>query len=213
MTTSTLGHALLGLLARRPATGYELAGLLRRPVGHFWHARHSQIYPELGRLEAAGLVRHTVTTGAGPRPTKRYRITARGGRQLRQWLVSTAPDVDPREILVRVYSLWVLPQDEALEVLSAIRRHHEGVLASYREIRAGRRPPVGGGLLPTDPDFAARATLEWGISFEENRIRWCDWLTGSVRAGEWVEPQWVDTEWADLPWADLPSADRTGLPC
>ncbi len=196
MTTSTLGNALLGLLARRPATGYELARLLRRPIGHFWHARHSQIYPELGRLEAAALIRHTVIAGPGPRPTKRYRITAAGRRQLRQWLLATTPEVDPREVLLRVYSLWVLDQEEALQVVTTIRRHHERVLGSYRQIHAETPADVETGLVPTDPEFAARATLEWGITFEENRIRWCDWLLHSVQAQGWVSPAWA--ELADL---------------
>ena len=49
---TTLGYALLGLLARRPLSGYDLAGQLKVPVVFFWHARISQIYPELARLEA-----------------------------------------------------------------------------------------------------------------------------------------------------------------
>src|SRR3712207_7015289 len=57
---TTLGYALLGLLAREPLSGYDLAQRLKGRVGFFWQARHSQIYPELGRLEAAGLVRHAV---------------------------------------------------------------------------------------------------------------------------------------------------------
>ena len=51
VVTSTLGFALLGLLARGPLSGYDISAQLARGVGPFWHARHSQIYPELARLE------------------------------------------------------------------------------------------------------------------------------------------------------------------
>lgn len=44
---STLGYAILGLLAAQPQTGYDLARLMRTPIGYMWTARHSQIYPEL----------------------------------------------------------------------------------------------------------------------------------------------------------------------
>lgn len=44
---TTLGHVLLGLLARAPASGYDLAQKLKGPVDFFWQARHSQIYPSL----------------------------------------------------------------------------------------------------------------------------------------------------------------------
>src|SRR5690606_24488121 len=61
---STLGFALLSLLTRGPATGYDLAQRMKAPIGHFWTAKHSQIYPELARLAEAGHVR--VRSGAGP---------------------------------------------------------------------------------------------------------------------------------------------------
>ena len=66
--TSTLGYAILGLLADGPQTGYDLTRRMERPVGFYWTARHSQIYPELARLEAAGLVRHRSSTGRGRCP-------------------------------------------------------------------------------------------------------------------------------------------------
>ena len=45
----SLRHALLGLLAVQPATGYELAQKFDASLGTAWHASHSQIYPELAR--------------------------------------------------------------------------------------------------------------------------------------------------------------------
>ena len=37
-------------MARRALSGYDLAREMKRPVGYFWQARHSQIYPQLARL-------------------------------------------------------------------------------------------------------------------------------------------------------------------
>ena len=87
--TSTLGYAILGLLARRPRTGYDLARLMERPVGWFWTASHSQIYPELGKLERAGLVE---VVGRGARQSKTYGLTDPGRDELRRWLVEVEPD-------------------------------------------------------------------------------------------------------------------------
>lgn len=170
--TSTLGHALLGLLARAPSTGYDLARVLKRPVGFFWSAGHSQIYPELGRLEAAGLVRHTVVDGAGPRATKRYRLTPAGRRELRSWLLSTTSEVDEREILLRAYLLFVLSPAEAATVVQALREHHVGMLGRFVQSRRDFPEDTGGWTA----DVTARATLEWGITFETGRVRWCDGL-------------------------------------
>jgi DNA-binding PadR family transcriptional regulator len=176
---STLGFALLGLLAREPATGYDLSQELRRPVGYFWRARHSQVYPALAALEADGLVEHTVHAGPGPRPTKRYAVTAAGLEAVRGWLRSTTPDVDDREILLRVYLVWLLPPDDARAMLVAIRRHHESTLEHFRAlsdpgaIEAAR-------LEPREPAFGRLATLAWGIEFEERRLAWVEGLIADL---------------------------------
>lgn len=171
--TSTLGHALLGLLAREPATGYDLARALRRPVGYFWSAGHSQVYPELARLEGDGLVRHTVVAGAGPRDTKRYRLTPTGRKALRSWLLATTVDVDDREVLLRAYLLFVLTPAEAAGVVRVLRTHHERTLAAYDALDLA--DPAGWG-----PALTEHATWEWGRTFERERIAWCDALLARV---------------------------------
>jgi DNA-binding PadR family transcriptional regulator len=176
---STLGFALLGLLAREPATGYELSQELRRPVGYFWRARHSQVYPALAALEADGLVEHTVHAGPGPRPTKRYAVTPAGLEAVRGWLRSTTPEVDDREILLRVYLVWLLPPKDARAMLLAVRRHHEATLEHYR----GQSQPgavEAARLEPREPAFGRLATLAWGIEFEERRIAWVAGLVADL---------------------------------
>ena len=49
----SLRHALLGLLAEHPASGYELTKQFERSLAHVWSAKHSQIYPELAKMAAA----------------------------------------------------------------------------------------------------------------------------------------------------------------
>lgn len=168
----TLGFALLGLLARQCATGYDLARDLRRPVGYFWRAQHSQIYPTLAQLEADGLVTHQVIAGPGPRPTKRYRATRTGRSAVRRWLRATTPEVDDREILLRVYLVWLLPAGDAVAMLGAIKEHHERSLDHYLNKADVRKPTTVPS--PRDPLFGDRATLEWGIEFERGRIAWLD---------------------------------------
>jgi DNA-binding PadR family transcriptional regulator len=89
---STLGYALLGLLAREPLSGYDLAQRMKQRVGYFWQAAgHSHIYPELGRLEAGGLATHEVVA-QDERPAKKvYAITDAGRAALRRWVTEPAP--------------------------------------------------------------------------------------------------------------------------
>lgn len=94
----SLRHALLALLEAGPMTGYELAKQFDVSVDHLWHAPHSQIYPELRRMEADGLV-VAESIARGERATKRaYSLTAAGGEELVAWvcrLEESPPVRDP----------------------------------------------------------------------------------------------------------------------
>ena len=177
---STLGYALLGLLARRDATGYDLARRMETPIGYFWRARHSQIYPELARLESAGLVRHEVVEGAGPRPTKLYSATPAGTAELTAWV--TGPlDPDPgRDIeTLRVWSIWRVDRDAARDLVTALRRRHADVLADYRAQRAEvEADPASHD--PRQPLFANRVTLESGVRTRTAAVEWCEWLLAEL---------------------------------
>ena len=101
-----LGYAILALLARQPGTGYELSARARRPLGHFWFARHSQVYPELQRLLAAGVVRFDTAPGPGPREKKVYSLTEAGLGILRDWVTQAPQPVHARDdLLLKAYAV------------------------------------------------------------------------------------------------------------
>lgn len=174
--TSDLGHAILGLLARAPRTGYDLARRMRRPVGYFWTARHSQIYAELSRLEARGLVHHRVIEGAGPRPTKEYAITAAGRSALSAWVVSDLEPPAVRDLeTLRLWSLWTVEPEAAIGLVRRIRSAHRERLAAYEEeLTEARSDPAA--LDPREPAFASRLTLEGGVRTRRAAVEWCDWM-------------------------------------
>lgn len=175
---ATLGYALLGLLARKPRTGYELTRALRAPIGYFWTASHSQVYPELARLEAGGLVHYQIINGPGPRDTKRYTITAAGLRALTAWVVTPAPPERSRsEFLLKVYSLWLADPAAARALVAGERQEHRAMLAHYEELATETE---SGHLDPADPLFSNRATLRRGLSFERHVVAWCDWLLDAL---------------------------------
>lgn len=41
----TLKYAILGMLAQKPMTGYDLMQEFESTLNEFWSANHSQIYP------------------------------------------------------------------------------------------------------------------------------------------------------------------------
>lgn len=178
--TSTLGHALLGLLARRPSTGYELARRMDRPVGWFWTARHSQIYPELARLEADGLVEHEEVPGPGPRQSKRYAVTPAGLEALRAWVAS---DLEPQPVrdleVLRLWSVWTVDPATARDLVRRGRDQHAARLAAYEgELAELADDPAARD--PGHPLFASRVTLEGGVRSRRAAVEWCDWLLGEL---------------------------------
>lgn len=177
---STLAFAILGLLAVRPCTGYDVAQRMRAPIGWMWSAQHSQIYPELARLLDARLVTSTVIPGRGPRDTKRYAITDEGLRRLATWADSPlAPEVPRSELLLRVRSLWLTSPDRAIAFVAAQRdecRQRIAVLEAEREEFA-----------PDDvaswdhPEYFAFASLQHGLVRARATASWFDWLLDQLQ--------------------------------
>ena len=181
---ATLGYALLGLLARQSLSGYDVARQMRRPVGYFWQARHSQIYPELARLEALGLVAHQVVEQHDRPDKKVYSITAAGREALRAWVTSPVDAPPGRdELVLRAFSLWLADPRSAAALFREHERRHEAQLAHYRVIEARLVGGTAGAPPPVDaPEFAAYAALRRGLSAERAYAAWCRWLADRLEA-------------------------------
>lgn len=144
----SLRHAVLGLLSWQPMTGYELAGKFDISLGNAWHASHSQIYPELGKLEDAGMVE---VVARGARNSKTYGVTDEGRAELRRWLVEVEPSRQQRnESAVRAFlAPRLLDPDDAR---IALERDLQDVLAQREQLEEiQRRIDADGGRSPFAP--------------------------------------------------------------
>lgn len=65
----SLRHALLGLLSERPASGYDLLKRFETSLANVWPATQSQMYTELSKLAAAGLISASAEGRAAARST------------------------------------------------------------------------------------------------------------------------------------------------
>jgi PadR family transcriptional regulator, regulatory protein AphA len=82
---TTTSYALLGLLALRSWTTYELAKQAQRSLNWFWPRAERKLYDEPKHLVDAGLATaRSETTGKRPRTV--YAITRSGHRELARWL-------------------------------------------------------------------------------------------------------------------------------
>lgn len=168
----SLKYAILGLLAHEELSGYEITRRFGKSVGYFWHARSQQIYPELGRLEAEGLVAGRLVEQVG-RPDKTlYRITEPGSEQLRAWVTTPSPlTFGKDEFLVKVWSYGQVTPGKAAGALAEQRSQHEERLAGYLGLREAF---LGADACNVDARFlGAFLTLDAGIAMEESFIAWC----------------------------------------
>jgi PadR family transcriptional regulator AphA len=167
----SLRHALLGALADRPRTGYELLKHFEQSLAYAWPASHSQIYPELARLREDGLIEQTE---AGPRNSKTYTVTEEGLTEVRRWLRETEPDRRVRsDAALRTFFLWLLEPDEARAQLERERRYWQDRLDELEAIEAGPRGPGR-------KEQAFGIALEGGIRSIAARLEWLEWAEGEL---------------------------------
>lgn len=82
----SLQHALLGLLMDRPMTGYDLKLLFDKELNSFWPAQMSQIYRELGTLEAKDLLDSRIEVQETRPDRKVYSVTPEGKQVFADWM-------------------------------------------------------------------------------------------------------------------------------
>lgn len=174
-TISSLGYALLCALHRGPLTGYDLVRTMRKPIGYYWTAPQSQIYPELNRLTDAGLIRHDEEAGPGPRLRKTHQLTKAGQAALASWLPQPLPPGKPRdEAVLKTFALSAA--DPAL-----MRQFYLGEAVKVAEQLADYRTQMAqlmaiGADQPDHPKFGAYATLRYAMLAFPARIEWYEWL-------------------------------------
>ncbi len=83
---STTGYAVLGMLALRPATPYELTQQMQRSLDYCWPTSERSLYDQPERLVAAGLA----AVDEDDEGRRRYAITAEGRAALEAWLATTS---------------------------------------------------------------------------------------------------------------------------
>ncbi len=84
----TVEHALLGLLRRQPAHGYEIHQRLADPagLGLVWHVNQSHVYSLLTKLEERGYIEATIEEQGARPPRKVFHLTAQGTSVFLGWV-------------------------------------------------------------------------------------------------------------------------------
>ncbi|MEP6638234.1 MAG: helix-turn-helix transcriptional regulator [Chloroflexota bacterium] len=175
--SSATSYAILGLLAIKPWSTYELTKQMRRALAHVWPRAESNLYKEPPRLVQAGLAtaQHTVV---GRRPRTVYSITPQGRADLIAWLGRpAAPTVLESEALLKVLFGNMSQPEVLMGHLRAFADEAEATDEPWREIA---REYIGG--IGPFPERLHVNALFWVLLDRWARLRadWARWALAEV---------------------------------
>jgi PadR family transcriptional regulator, regulatory protein AphA len=126
-------YLILGLLAERPMTGYDIKKHVKSVLGAVTNASYGTLYPALHKLQQEGAVEVEEVPQKGRPAKKVYRITERGRSDLQGWLRQPATtDQIRREFLLKVYLAKSMEKQDLLLLLANRRCETEELLKSLR---------------------------------------------------------------------------------
>lgn len=167
---------VLGMIGTGRHNGYEIGRSVERSTRYFWPASVGGIYPELRRLEDAGLLRSR-DDPTGDRARRAYELTAAGRAALQDWLLDeTVGRVDFRhEDLLRLFLATDLEDEAIAGLLDRIADGHD---QRRRQLETSSRPPA-------DVGSAVNRTLvlDYGIALNQSAATWCRDAASRLRHG------------------------------
>ncbi len=175
---TTTSFALLGLLAIKPWTAYEIVAQIKRGMHFFWPRSDAHLYAELKRLVERGHATAEMVDGRRKQAT-RYTITPEGRAALTAWFGSepAAPLIEVEGFL-RMFLGDQATKDELREALEATARH-------ARELHTKGSALIDE-LITTGGPFPQRLHLierqaTFIADFYRNLIEWCEQTITKLR--------------------------------
>jgi DNA-binding PadR family transcriptional regulator len=163
-----LGYALLGLLAQKPSSGYDLRKIFTLTPMQTFSDSPGAIYPALKRLEKSGLIRGKLEHASGLRRRQVFHLTAAGGAALRSWLRKPPThgevihSVD--EVILRFGFIDViLEPEDSQRFLLALERELTSYIPALREYLVAHEAEL---------PLSAKLALENGIRAYESHLKW-----------------------------------------
>ncbi|PRR79998.1 PadR family transcriptional regulator [Clostridium vincentii] len=169
----TLKYAILGLINRKPLTGYDIAKEFNSGLVDFWYAKHSQIYPELKKLTGEELLSYEIIIQGEKLEKKLYTITEKGRYCLQKWLAKDEPlEPTPKDVFrLRAYFCDEIANDTLLKQFqSALDKHCEKLEYLKNSIEELLKKKDVSKV--SSPEFGDYIVLNGAIMREEAYIHW-----------------------------------------
>jgi PadR family transcriptional regulator, regulatory protein AphA len=167
-TLAAAAYLVLGMIRLGARSGYEIKQAVELSLRFFWTISPAQIYPNLKRLERAGLIKGK-SEPLGKRRRRTFTISNAGNHVLRDWLRQNGPiPFELRDIgLVKLFFADALDQDDARALLTAVKRRSEERVATLHSIEpASMSTERDGNVYPM-------LTVQMGIAFHQAMLDAC----------------------------------------
>jgi DNA-binding PadR family transcriptional regulator len=174
---TTTSYAVLGLLAIKPWSSYELTQQMDRSLGRVWPRAASKLYEEPKKLAAEGLARPS-TEQNGRRSRTVYTITEEGRAALRDWLgePGTGPVLEFEQLL----KVFFADHGTTADVLATLAAAQTWAAARCAESLAiGEQYAHGSGPFP-ERLAVLQLTSRFLTDFYRLVGDWADWASGVV---------------------------------
>jgi PadR family transcriptional regulator, regulatory protein AphA len=195
------GAALLGLLALRPWTTYELAKQAQRSLQWFWPRAERKLYDEPKKLVAAGFATASAQA-TGRRKSTMYEITPAGRQALRRWL-DEAPSSEPTLEIEQLVRVFFGDQGSADQLRTSIARTGAQARRSLAELGAIVAAAAPDDATLRERDAVNAIGLRLVVDLHRTIADWAEWA-GAVTA-DWDATTGVDWQGYDEVFADASS--------
>ncbi len=189
---NTTSFAMLGMLAIRPWSTYELAKHVDRSLGPLWPRARSHLFNEPKKLAVHGLAVASEEM-VGRRPRTVYTITPAGRRALRRWLATPGEGpVLEFEQLLKVFFADHGTKADALQAVANIR--------AWAQHRTEENIAVARSYVASTGPFPERAAVlsvvgRFLTEFADMVATWADWAADVIDT--WPDdPSRAQPDWA-----------------
>ncbi len=169
----TLKYAILGLLNQQELTGYDLMKTFESALNEFWSAKHSQIYPELKKLDQEGCIAYKVEIAGSVLEKKLYHITEKGREEFLNWMRSEAePEATPKEVYrLKIFFSGCLDTEEQKSYLAEQIEIHR---LRLEHLKNNQKKFDSVPADPSTSEFGDYLVLMGAVMREETTIEWLE---------------------------------------
>ncbi len=172
----SLPHIILGMLRKKPKSGYDLNKELKNVIHYFWDADISRIYRSLSEMQKKGWVAFETVIQEDSPNKKVYSLTKEGRKELQKWLAEPGkPTSLQNPFLAQLHFSDAIPVETQLQVMETrLATLKEEIKELERRAEYNKTPvPLPKNALQTGV-MREMFSLEYGIRKYRFEIEWTE---------------------------------------